>query len=174
MKKTQLLMIFLLVSGISIAFAQKHNVKKTLVKPTKEETESWIISKFNDYKNPSVATWDLSFSNDDIIIKVGLQFNNSINYVYSIIHIKEIESMNYSYYEPGKTYSLNFKARNDEKLFIISNNYPPKDYIEYKNELGLPFSITIEENNMKNRIYQAFERLLEIHGVKFNKVKEVF
>jgi hypothetical protein len=55
MKKTQLLMIFLFVSGISIAFAQKNNVKKTLVKPTKEETESWIISKFNDYKNPSVV-----------------------------------------------------------------------------------------------------------------------
>jgi len=175
MKTVKLILIFFIISRIFIVSGQNTAPKKVNPKPSKVDTENWIISKYNEFKSASSTYTYISFSDDDLICKVSMTSDSGEkSYLYFIVHIKDIEYIKYTYYESSDQYSIDFIASDNIRLLETSDSYPAIKIYTTKNHFSLFFSKLIEDNNMKNRIFQAFERLLEIHGVKITKVKEVF
>lgn len=149
----------------------------SLAAQTKEETEAWIKQKLeaNSYQSGEIVYhYTLSFEGCVLIVKDKCDqlTSNKSDIMTSTIPIEQISSI--SFKEFDDLIQLRIKIKDDLKLIKINYQNLNTNYKSYldSSEETIILEKTIKEDNLQQRVIQAFNHLIALCGGTV--VKEVF
>lgn len=148
---------------VSIASAQQNKIP-----PTKEQTQEWISEKVRQYSNGQTNRYGITFKDDNMLIQQStyIELKAGTQELHGIltIPIKLIESVSFS--ENEAVYFLSINMKNGANVILQKFEDLPSEYVSYY-QIVLPKSINDE--NLKERLTKAFNRLVEIYTGKTKK-----
>lgn len=157
MKKLFLVLIYLLM-GFSSIYTQ-----------TLEETEDWIKVKIES--NPSEnSQYKIDFKDSTLIINRTLELDGLIGKEDIIVKIKDIYSISFTSYQ--ETVWLQLSCKSNDNCIKIVKHFRAGDEISYDSKYSLILGKGLENDDLKNRLTNAFRHLIDLCGGKM--LKEVF
>ena len=163
--KNLLFIIFIISSQFT--FGQKVQVKK----PTKLETQNWIIEKMRSYGYSEGTTsnhYSIEFVGTTIEIRNRLVHELGNLNSLDVFNIADIDYIYFS--ENNEIFGFKIKLKPGKIKTTYYNGELQKSNDVFEFELNMSF----KENNLPERTKKAFSRLVELYGGKPIIVKEAY
>ena len=164
---SKILLLSVLIINLNLVLAQKGPAKK----PTKLETQSWLIDKMRTFgycEGQTSNHYKIEFDGPTIQIRNELKSEFGIINSLSIFNITDIDYIYFSTYYNIFIFNIKLKRGKTVTTYFNGELQKPSDHF------GFELNKSFNENNLPERTKKAFSRLIELNGGKSIITKEAY